>query len=30
VPVQKVGRVTGDWEAVKALSDSLKATVQAG
>jgi uncharacterized protein len=30
VPVQKVGRVTGDWEAVKALSDSLKAIVQAG
>jgi hypothetical protein len=29
VPVQKVGRVTGDWEAVKALSESLTATVQA-
>jgi hypothetical protein len=29
VPVQKVGRVTGDWEAVKGLSESLKATVQA-
>jgi hypothetical protein len=29
VPVQKVGRVTGDWEAVKALDDSVKATVQA-
>jgi uncharacterized protein len=29
VPVQKVGRVTGGWEAVKALSESLIATVQA-
>jgi hypothetical protein len=29
VPVQKVGRVKGDWDAVKALSESLKATVQA-
>jgi hypothetical protein len=27
VPVQKVGRVTGDWMAVKALGESVKATV---
>jgi uncharacterized protein len=28
VPVQKVGRVTGDWDAVKKLGSSLKAIVQ--
>jgi hypothetical protein len=29
VPLLKVGRVKGDWAAVKALPDSVKATVQA-
>jgi hypothetical protein len=30
VPVQKVGRVAGDWAAVRALGSTLKATVAAG
>jgi hypothetical protein len=29
VPVLKVGKVKGDWEAVKALGESVKAIVQA-
>jgi hypothetical protein len=29
VPVQKVGRVAGDWSALKALGDSIKALVSA-
>jgi hypothetical protein len=29
VPVQKVGKVQGDWAAVKALKESVKATVKA-
>jgi len=29
VPVLKVGRVSGDWAAVKALSESVKATITA-
>jgi hypothetical protein len=30
VPVQKVGRVAGDWEAVKRLGSEVSATVTAG
>jgi hypothetical protein len=29
VPVQKVGRVTGDWTKVKALGESVKALIEA-
>ena len=29
VPVQKVGRVTGDWTTVKALGESVKALIEA-
>jgi hypothetical protein len=29
VPVQKVGRIRGGWSAVRALPDSIQATVQA-
>ena len=29
VPVQKVGKVQGDWAAVKALGESVKATIKA-
>ena len=29
VPVQKVGRVTGDWPSVKTLAESVKALIEA-